>query len=64
MFVIFVIIIVMEEFEFFDWEYGNLFFIDIIEFWEYLIVISLVVVKYFVVLKVFLFFEMVMIWLV
>lgn len=44
MFVIFVIIIVMEEFEFFDWEYGNLFFIDIIEFWEYLIVISLVVV--------------------
>lgn len=55
-FVIFVIIIVMEVFEFFDWEYGNLFFINIIEFWEYLIVKSLVVVYYFVVLKVFLFF--------
>lgn len=62
MFVIFVTIIVTEELEFLDREYGNLFSIDTIEFWEYSIVISPAAVKYFVVLKVPLFFEMALIW--
>lgn len=62
MFVIFVTIIVTEVLEFLDREYGNLFSINTIEFWEYSIVKSPAAVYYFVVLKVPLFFEMALIW--